>query len=536
MSLLRNFATVGGATMLSRVLGFLRDVMIAAFAGAGPVADAFFVAFRLPNLFRRLFAEGAFNSAFVPLFARALEEEGEAGARRFATEVLAAMFWTLLALSLFALAGMAGLVYLLAPGFAADPDKFDLAVLLSRITFPYLLCMSLVAFLSGILNTYRRFAAAAFAPVVLNLVMIAVLVGIWASGLEAGPTLGVVLATGVLVAGIAQLALLLGAVRRLGFRVPLRRARLTPSVRRLWKLGVPGVIAGGITQINIAVGTIIASAQAGAVSYLYYADRIYQLPLGVVGIAIGVVLLPDLARALRSGAATAGAEANDRLNRALEFALALTLPATVALLVVPAPIVSVLFERGAFGPEAAAATTAALVAFAVGLPAFVLNKVFSPAFFAREDTVTPMWFAGVGMVVNVAGALALAPALGHVGIALATSLAGWVNTGLLAAVLWRRGHFRLDARALRRLPLLALASVLMGAGLILGAAVLAPWLGEGGTLLRFLALALLVAVGMALFALFVQVTGAVDLRGYLRRIRDRRRARGAPPADGTGEG
>lgn len=527
MSLLRNFATVGGATMASRVLGFVRDVMIAAFAGAGPVADAFFVAFRLPNLFRRLFAEGAFNSAFVPLFARALEEEGDAGARRFAGEIMAALLWTLLALTAIAFVAMQGLVFLLAPGFTEDPSKFDLAVLLSRITFPYLLCMSLVAFLSGILNTYRRFAAAAFAPVVLNLVMISVLAGIWYAGLEPGTTLGVVLASGVAVAGFAQLALLVVAVRHMGFSVPFRRPRLTAGVRRLCKLGVPGVLAGGITQINIVVGTVIASAQAGAVSYLYYADRIYQLPLGVVGIAIGVVLLPDLSRSLRAGE---DGQANGTLNRAMEFALALTLPATIALIAVPEPIVSVLYQRGEFGAEAASATTAALIAFALGLPAFVLNKVFSPGFFAREDTVTPMWFAGIGMAVNVIGALALAPVLGHVGIALATSLAGWVNAGLLGAALWRRGHFRMDHGARRRLPLLALASLAMGAGLLLGDWVLAPLLGAPSVLVRFAALGVLVLAGMVLFAGFVQLTGAVDLKGYVARARAARaRRRTAPP-------
>ncbi len=530
MSLLRNFATVGGATMTSRVLGFGRDVMIAAFVGAGPVADAFVVAFRLPNLFRRLFAEGAFNSAFVPLFAKALEEGGDEGARRFAGEILAALLWALLLLTALAMLGMAGLVYVLAPGFSEDPAKFDLAVLLSRITFPYLMCMSLVAFLSGILNTYRRFAAAAFAPVVLNLVMIAVLAGIWLSGLEPGTMLGVALAGGVAVAGLAQLALLIVAVRRMGFSVPLARPRLTAGVRRLWRLGIPGILAGGITQINIVIGTVIASAQAGAVSYLYYADRIYQLPLGVVGIAIGVVLLPDLARSLRSGA---DGEANRTLNRAMEFALALTLPAAVALMIVPQPIVSVLFQRGEFGVEATAATTAALVAFAIGLPAFVLNKVFSPGFFAREDTATPMWFAGAGMLVNVTGALALAPFLGHVGIALATSLAGWVNTALLGIVLWRRGHFRIDAGARRRLPLLALASLLMGAGLYGGALLLAPIFADGSTLLRFAALGVLVAAGMTLFALFVQLTGAVDLKGYLARARAARARRSAPPPEAS---
>ncbi|GGF03689.1 murein biosynthesis integral membrane protein MurJ [Stappia taiwanensis] len=518
MSLLRNFATVGGATMTSRVLGFFRDVMIAAFVGAGPVADAFFVAFRLPNLFRRLFAEGAFNSAFVPLFARSVEEQGDAGARGFAAEILAALLWTLLALTALAEVAMPALVWVLAPGFASDPEKFDLAVLLSRITFPYLLCMSLVAFLSGILNTYRRFAAAALAPVVLNIVMIIVLSGIWASGLEPGTGLGATLAAGVTVAGLAQLALVYGAVRHMGFSVPLRRPRLTPAVKRLWALGIPGVVAGGITQINIAVGTIIASAQAGAVSYLYYADRIYQLPLGVVGIAIGVVLLPDLSRTLRSGEDQA---ANRTLNRALEFALALTLPATVALIVVPEAIVSVLYQRGAFDAAATTATTAALVAYAAGLPAFVLNKVFSPGFFAREDTVTPMWFAGVGMAVNVIGALALSPFLGHVGIAVATTLAGWVNTGLLAGTLWRRGYFRLDPNARRRLPLLALASVLMGVGVYAGGMLLAGALASPLLVIRFAALAALVASGMILFALFTQLTGVVDLKSILLRARRR---------------
>ncbi|MXN64758.1 murein biosynthesis integral membrane protein MurJ [Stappia sp. GBMRC 2046] len=512
MSLLKNFATVGGATMTSRVLGFVRDVMIAAFVGTGPVADAFFVAFRLPNLFRRLFAEGAFNSAFVPLFARALEEEGEDGARRFAGEILSALFWTLVVLTAVAEVFMPGLVILLAPGFLEDPEKFDLAVLLSRITFPYLLCMSLVAYLSGILNTFNRFAAAALAPVVLNVVMISVLAGIGLSGLVPGTMLGAVMAGGVALAGLAQLTLLFFAIRHMGFSIPRFRPRLTKGVKRLWALGVPGLLAGGITQINIAVGTIIASAQAGAVSFLYYADRIYQLPLGVVGIAIGVVLLPDLARQLRSGREDVALHTQ---NRAMEFALALTLPATVALIAVPTEIISVLFQRGAFDAADTQATTAALIAFALGLPAFVLNKVYSPGFFAREDTKTPMWFAGVGMVVNVAGALALAPFLGHVGIALATSLAGWVNTGLLGITLWRRGHFDMDAGSRKRLPLLAVASLLMGGVLYGGAALLSGWLSSPQLILRFSALALLVAIGMAAFALFVHLTGAVDLKRYL---------------------
>ncbi|PTW63235.1 putative peptidoglycan lipid II flippase [Breoghania corrubedonensis] len=522
MSLLRNFATVGGATAASRVLGFVRDVLIAGFIGTGPVADAFFVAFRLPNLFRRLFAEGAFNSAFVPLFARSLEEDGRDGARRFAEEVLAALFWTLVALTAVAEIAMPGLVWVLAPGFAEDPAKFDLAVLLSRITFPYLLCMSLIALIGGVLNTFNRYTASALAPVLLNIVMIAVLSVIAVLGLDASRTSGIVLAAGVAFAGVVQLVSLVYALRRFGFSLKLRRPRYTFAVKRLWKLGLPGAVAGGITQINIAVGTIIASTQAGAVSYLYYADRIYQLPLGIVGIAIGVVLLPDLSRLLRSGNSRGALTTQ---NRALEFGLALTLPAAIALVAIPYPIVDVLFQRGAFTAQDAAATTAALAAYGLGLPAFVLIKVFSPAFFAREDTATPMWFAGIGMVVNVVGALLLAPFLAHVGIALATSLAGWINAGLLIVTLWRRGEFVPDRSLKKRLPLLILASVLMGGVVLAGYLLLASVFGHASLAIRGGALAALVLVGMVTFAVFVQVTGASDLLGYFRAALKKRGAK-----------
>ncbi|MEM8812294.1 MAG: murein biosynthesis integral membrane protein MurJ, partial [Pseudomonadota bacterium] len=428
MALLANFATVGSATMASRLLGFVRDVLLAAFVGAGPVADAFLVAFRLPNLFRRLFAEGAFNAAFVPLFAGRLEEKGRDGARSFAEEILAALLWTLIALTALAQIAMPALVYLLAPGFADSPEKFDLTVLLSRIAFPYLLCMSLIAFLGGILNSFGKFAVAALAPVLLNVVMISALALIGLLGTGTDPESGIILASGVAIAGFVQLGALIWGVRRERFPLSMRRPRFTSGVRRLVTLGIPGVVAGGITQINIMIGTIIASAQDSAVTYLYLADRVYQLPLGIVGIAIGIVLLPDLSRKLKSGERQA---ALDSQNRSLEFAMALTLPAAIALCLIPLEVVHVLFERGAFTREDSIATAPALAAFAVGLPAFVLIKVFSPAFFAREDTKTPMWFAIVGVVVNVAGSLALFPVYQHVGIAIASSLAGWVNAALL---------------------------------------------------------------------------------------------------------
>ena len=285
MKLYRAFATVGGLTMVSRIFGFIRDVMTAAVLGTGAVADAFFVAFRFPNLFRRLFAEGAFNSAFVPLFAKHLEGEGQSAARKFAEEALAGLLFVLLLLTAIAEVAMPWLMYALAPGFSADPSKFDLAVLLTQITFPYLLCISLVALLSGVLNSLGRFSMAAAAPILLNVVLIGALLVAAALGFNNSPGSGIVLAWGVAVAGLVQLAALWIAVRRAGLHLRLVRPVLSADMKRLLRLGIPGVISGGVTQLNIAIGTIIASLQAGAISYLYYADRLYQLPLSIVRVA-----------------------------------------------------------------------------------------------------------------------------------------------------------------------------------------------------------------------------------------------------------
>ncbi|WP_428643575.1 murein biosynthesis integral membrane protein MurJ [Roseibium sp.] len=515
MSLVRNFATVGSATLLSRVLGFVRDVLLAATLGAGPVADAFVVAFRLPNLFRRLFAEGAFNSAFIPLFGRTVEEEGDEGARRFAGEIGSALLFCLLVLTAVAQILMPFVVWALAPGFADDAQKFDLTVMMSRIAFPYLIFMSLLAYVGGILNTYQRFAAAAFAPVMLNVVMSLVLATVLAAGITDNTALGIILAGGVMVGGVVQLAVVVIDLKRLGFRIPVYRPRYTKSAKRLLALGIPGVVAGGVTQINIAVGQIIASLQEGANALLYYADRLYQLPLGVIGIAIGVVLLPSLTRQLRAGQTAAYQHS---LNRALEFSLVLTLPAAVALAVVPHEIVAVLFQRVRFDAAAVDGTAAALMAFSFGLPAFVLNKVFSPGYFAREDTKTPMKFAAVGMVVNVGLSIALFPVLKHVGIALATTLAGWVNTGLLIVVLWRRGHFHPDLKLLRRLSLVLLASLVMGVALHFAAFYLAPYLGGGVLAVRVAALGLLVLTGIVTFGVVTQLSGGADLVGMAKTL------------------
>jgi putative peptidoglycan lipid II flippase len=509
MALVRSFLVVGVNVLGSRVLGFVRDILIAASLGAGSLADAWVVAFRIPNLFRRIFAEGAFNAAFIPLFAGRLESEGEASAKRFAEECFAALFTALVLVSLAAELAMPWLMRVIAPGFTADPDKLRVAVLFTRVAFPYLLFISLVALMSGMLNSLHRYALAAAAPILLNIVLIGAL--LFATPLL--PSAGHALVSGVAFAGLLQFFAVAWGLSRLGMMPRLIRPRLTPGVKRLIALGVPGVIAGGITQVNILIGTMISTYEAGAASVLYYADRVYQLPMGVVGVAIGIVLLPELARRLRAGDDTG---ASDAQNRALEFALLLTLPAAVALIVIPGPITNVLFERGAFTAADAARTANALIAFGAGLPAFVLIKVLSPGFFAQEDTVTPLRYAGVSIVLNIVLSLLLFfPAgLGYLGIAIATSIASAINAALLGYTLRRRGLLKLDRRLLLRTPRIALASAVMGLAVAAAAAALWP---DGASLkLRVFALAGLVGVGGLVYALACLVTGAAGIRDLRR--------------------
>jgi len=509
----RWIATIGGYTMGSRVLGFLRDILIASSLGAGPVADAFFIAFKLPNFLRRLFAEGAFNAAFVPLFAGELEKNGTRAAREFAEEALAALLLILVLVVALGQVLMPWLMYGLAPGFSADPAKFDLTVQLTRITFPYILFISLVSLLGGVLNSLYKFAAAAATPILLNICLILSLVVLsrWTE------TPGHALAVGVSVAGIVQFIWLVVACDRAGIRLRLLWPRLTPRVRRLLVLAAPAAVGAGVAQINLVVDVIIASfLPEGSVSFLYYADRINQLPLGVVGVAVGTALLPLLSRQLRAGETGAAMESQ---NRALEGALLLALPATAALIVVGGPVVSVLFERGAFTLGNTSATAQALTAFAAGLPAFVLIKVLAPAYFARQDTRTPVRIAVLCLATNVALNLALMGPLGHVGIALATSLSGWLNAGLLGLGLYRRGHLRLDRRLRRR------SLGFVGASLAMAAALWAIASGLDGALggslgLKVGALLALVGAGAVVYFAVARVCGAfhpAELRALFRR-------------------
>ncbi len=509
MSLGRSIATVGGFTMLSRVTGLMREMMIAHFLGAGTMADAFFVAFRFPNLFRSLFAEGAFNAAFVPLFAGHLAAEGQGEAEEFARRAFAVLA---VALGLFVAIVelvMPWAMMGLAPGFGDVPGKMELATDLSRICFPYLLFISLTSLQAGVLNSLGRFAAAAGTPILLNLTAMA---GLWALA-PFTETPAHALAWGTFASGIVQFSWLAYSVRRAGVRLNAVRPRLTPEVRLLLVRIVPGAVGAGVYQLNLVINTMIASTVAdGAVSYLNYADRVNQLPLGVVGVAVGTALLPLLSRQIRAGD---HAGALDSQNRAMEFGLFLTLPAAVALMVLAQPVIRVLFERGSFGPTATQATAAALVAFAIGLPAYVLVKVLTPAFFARHDTKTPVKVAGATMALNVVLNLALAHPLAHVGMALATAVAAWFNVGALAWILRGRGTFALDSRLKLRLPRLLAASAVLWVVLWAAERFLHPM--AAGPLAALAMTAGLVGLGLAAFVAAAHVLGAARL-GELRAL------------------
>jgi putative peptidoglycan lipid II flippase len=507
--LISGFVTVGLWTFLSRILGFVRDILIAAFLGSGPVAEAFLIAFSLPNMFRRFFAEGAFNMAFVPMFSKRLEADEDP--KRFAEDAYAGLASVLILFTLAGMAFMPWLVLLMASGFAAD-ERFDLAVVYGRIAFPYILFISLAALLSGVLNATGRFTAAAAAPLLLNLLFIAAM----ALGHRLGWPIGDTLAWTVPVAGVAQFALLWIAASRAGFRLGLRRPKLTPEMKRLAIIAAPAALAGGVVQVNLLIGRQVASFFDGAVAWLSYADRLYQLPLGVVGIAIGIVLLPDLSRRLRAEDTAGGRHA---FNRAAEVSLALTVPAAVALAVIPLPLVSVLFQRGAFDAEDVAATALAVAVYGAGLPAFVLQKVLQPLFFARENTRSPFTYALGALAVNAAVAIGLAPLVGYISAAFGATLAGWA----MAWLLWRGSRqmgeaAHLDTRFRNRVGRIVAASVIMGAVLWALALVLEPWLAM--PTIRYAALAGLVGAGLVSYFAAGRALGAftaADLRGALRR-------------------
>ena len=518
MKLARALGSVGGLTLVSRVLALGRDSLQATFVGASFASDAFLVAFRLPNMFRALFAEGAFNAAFIPMFNRKVGEAGgevNAGLL-FAERALAVLFPVLVVFTAVMLVAAWPVTWLLSGGFNdPTPSQFAYAVTLSRITIPYLLLISLVSLLGGILNSLGRYWVNAAAPILLNISMIAAL---WFfRGGNAYDT-AMAQAVAVTVGGVLQLAWLMIGCRAAGVKLRLRMPKIDADVKRLMKLIVPAAAGAGATQINLLVSTAMAGSllPAGSISYIYYADRLNQLPLGLIGIGLATILLPTISRQLGAGDDKG---AMDTQNRGIELALFLTLPATIAFLVCAEPIIRGIFQHGAFTPADTQATGMALSMFAIGLPAYILIKVLTPGFYAREDTRTPVRFAMISVAVNLVLNVALIPTIGHIGPPLATAIAAIVNVALLYWTLRKRGHFEADARLKRRLPRLAIAALLMGAALFFADRLLVDY--TTGTLwMRALGLSLLVGSGGALYGIACFATRAftpADLRALTRR-------------------
>jgi putative peptidoglycan lipid II flippase len=504
MKLVKAMATVGGLTGVSRVFGFIRDVLTAAVLGAGPVADAFFVALKLPNFFRRVTAEGAFSVAFVPMYSEKLEKETRAAADAFAGNVFMVMLLLLAAFVGLAMIGMPYVLHVIAPGFVGDEVRFDLAVELSRITFPYLLLMSLTALLGGVLNALDRFAPFAFAPVLFNLCLITAL-------LLAGEfdSAGHALSYGVLFAGIVQLVWLFVAAKRASVHLTLRRPRFDGDIKRVFKLMGPGVIGAGVMHINLFADMIIASFLAtGSIAYLYYADRLNQLPLGVVGIAVGTALLPMLSKVLVKDDVKEGREL---FNRALEVCLLLALPAAAALFVIPELLIEVLFERGAFTAEDTAKAAMVLKCYAIGLPAYIAIKVFSTAHWARQDTVTPVKISVVATVLNIALSLVLIQFMGVAGIALATGLTGWLQ--FVAHVWFLRGleAAQFDRQFRSSALKIVVSSLIMAAVVYGGAQLLEAGLWQ---------MVVIIGLGKIVYAAGVFGSGVIkpsDFKAYFRR-------------------
>lgn len=484
--------TVGGYTLLSRVTGFARDIMLAAILGAGPVADAFFVALRLPNHFRAIFAEGAFNAAFVPAYAHVHGERGAAAARLFGDRIFTVLFVSQVVLLVVAWLFMPQAISILAPGFTDEPGQRQLAIDLTRITFPYLLLITLVTLYGGMLNVMHRFASAAAAPIFLNLSMMVTL------ALAAFfPSAGYAAAWGVLISGFLQFFLLAGDAARSGVLPTFTRLQFDQDVRAFFRALGPATLGSMGTQVALFADTIIATfLAAGALSALYYADRLNQLPIGVIGIAIGTVLLPEMSRRLTAGD-HAGALASQR--RAFEFTLLFSIPFVSAFLTVPDVIMRAMFARGAFSKADAAAAGATLAAYAIGLIPFVLIRSAVATFYARKDTATPVKAALTGVAVNVALKIALVGSLAQIGLALATAVGAWVNLLLVVWFAVRRTYLEFDRAFLISLGKFALSGVVLAAALWGAARWTSSALAGMTTLRDETALGILILVGGAVY-------------------------------------
>ncbi|NUQ17938.1 MAG: murein biosynthesis integral membrane protein MurJ [Sphingomonas sp.] len=521
MNLARSLGSVGGLTLASRILGLARDMLFAEYVGANFASDAFTIAWRMPNMFRALFAEGAFSAAFIPMFNKKVADQkgpGLPAGVQFAEDALSVLLPALIVMTLLLEVFAWPATYIISGGFnGVSADKFAFAVLLSRITFPYLMLISLASLAGGILNSLHKFWVAAAAPILLNVAQVVALIFFHTHErlLTAENQ-----AIAVTVGGALQLAWLVQACWASGIHFRIKMPRLNADVKRLMRLIAPAAAGAGAVQFNLLVSSALATGLLphGSVSYIYYADRLNQLPLGLIGIGLGTVLLPTIAHQLGRGA---DSEAMTTQNRGLELALFFTLPATVALVVCGVPIIRALFEHGQFGADDAVKTGQALAAFSIGLPSYVLVKVLTPGYYARHDTKTPMRFAMISIAINLALNLAFILPLKHVGPPLATALASTVNVWMLYHTLRKREHFESDRRLRRRVPRLALAAAVMGIALYFFAPFVDPYM-VGSIFRRFGALVVLVGSGAAVYGIACFVTGAFvldDVKLLMRRSR-----------------
>jgi len=513
MSFIKSTATVAGLTMVSRITGLLRDQITAATLGAGGAADAFFVALKLPNLFRLVFAEGAFSASFVPLFSKEMETQGKQEALSFAEESLAAMLFILLPFTILMIIAMPWVMFLFAPGFSDDPERIGWAVQMCRITFPYLMLVSLVSLLGGILNSFDKFGPFAAAPIAFNLCIILAIYTL-APFTE---TVGHAMSWGVLISGIVQVLWMWHACRKMGLRLRLVRPRFTLRVKKLATLIGPGCLGAGVVQINLFINTIIASLlPEGSISWLYYADRLHQLPLGVIGIAIGTSLLPLMSRHIATGN---NSHAHHFFNRGLEFGMLLSLPCAMALAVAAQPILATLFQYGHFSSDDTRQTVLSLAFFSLGIPAFVAGKVMTVSFYARQDTRTPVRVALLTTATNITLALVLMHSLRHAGIAAATAISGWVQVIALRHLLKKNGFWEIDSQLKHRAPRILAASLGMAAAIALIA-----WLFRNvwqmGLLFRLGAMGILVLAGLVIYFGLAELLGATsiaDIKTSLKR-------------------
>ena len=523
MSLLKSIATVSGGTVISRIVGFIRDILIARFLGASMAADAFFVALRFPNLFRSLFAEGTLNVAFVPLFTGELHKSKKQ-AQNFAKAVFSFLFYVLLIFVVVMEILMPALMFLFAPGFEEIPGKLALTTSLSRITFPFLLFVSLVSLLAGILNSVGKFWAAAFTPTILNLCMIGALFTLtpFLSG-ESAPAYA--LAWGVTGAGVVELIFLGWHVKKAGYIFGLMNpvktlCHMTKEVKTLLKKMAPGVLGSGVYQINLFLDTLFVSlVGAGAMSWLNYAQHLFQLPIGIIGVAIGTALLPVLSHHIKAGERE---QANTQLNRGLELSIAMSGASMIGLILLAEPIIRTLFEHGAFTADDTIHTARALIVFAIGLPAYMMTKALSPFFYARGDTTTPVKIAIVGVILNAILALSMMPFLGYVGIALATGLTTWVNATQYWFRLRHNQEFSLDNLFKYRFIRIIISCFIMAAVLAAGRWTLQFVPAIDGKIWQILTLAVLVGLGGMSFFVGLLTTKAFSVKQLIALLKRQR--------------